>query len=582
VPLAGLVVFTDGADNSDAPLSETILQLRGQGVPVHTVGLGRVQIERDIEITRVEAPRFVLEGSSIAADAMIAHYGFGGETVTLNVESDGRILGSREVELPREGEAITTRVHFPAEDAGPQVYTFRVLLQEEEQVAENNERDVLIDVRSRPNRILYIEGEPRFEIGNLRRAVAEDETVDVVNLIITAENKYYRLDVRDEEEVLTGFPTTREELYQYGGIILGNVDASYFTHEQLEMITEFVGDRGGGLLALGGRHAFAEGGYAGTPIDNVLPVVLEMPVDGDISSSVHMVKVELTPFGMSHPVTQIAESPEDSEDRWPELPELSTVNPISEVKPGASTILAGTADGLGRLVVMASQRYGRGLSVAFTVQDSWLWQMHADIAADDLTHETFWRQLLRWLVNAAPDRVTASVDRDRVGPRDSVEVIAEVVDSSYLSVNNAHVVATVTSPAGEDTQVPLEWTVERDGEYKVSFQPDEQGLYEVRVEVETDGDSTEVAATHVQVADPVEEYFDAEMQAALLGRLAEETGGEFYTPETVGSLPEDVRFTESGSTVYDELDLWDMPVVFLLLVTLVGAEWSFRRWRGLA
>ncbi len=582
VPLAGLVVFTDGADNSDAQLSETILQLRGQGVPVHAVGLGNVQFERDIEITRVEAPRFVLAGSSIAADVMVVHSGFGGELVQLNVEDDGRILSSQAVELPLEGVTVTTRVHFTAADAGPKVFTFRILSQSDEQVAENNERDVLVDVRTRPNRILYIEGEPRFEVGNLRRAVADDETIEVVVLTITAENKYYRQGVRDENEVLTGFPTTREELFQYSGIILGSVDASYFTHDQLEMITEFVGDRGGGLLALGGRHSFAAGGYLGTPIDNVLPVILETRVDGDTAPAVHMVKVELTPAGRSHPTTQIARSPDDSENRWPELPELSTVNPITNIKPGASTLLVGAAEGLDRLVVLASQRYGRGLSVAFTVQDSWLWQMHADMAADDLTHETFWRQLLRWLVNAAPDRVMASVPRDRVGPRESVEVTAEVVDSTYLSVNNSHVVATVTSPAGQETRVPMEWTVERDGEYKVSFQPEERGLYDVRVEVETEGDSSEVASTHVLVADPVEEYFDAEMQASLLERLAEETGGGFYTPETVGSLPEDVRYTESGSTVYDELDLWDMPIVFLSLMTLAAAEWSFRRVRGLA
>jgi uncharacterized membrane protein len=582
VPLAGLVVFTDGADNSDTQLSETILQLRGQGIPVHAVGLGNRQFERDVEVTRVEAPRYVLKGSSVAADVMVVHSGFGGETVELNIEEDGRILSTKTIELPRQGETITTRVFFTAADAGPKVFSFRIVSQAEEQVMQNNEREVLIDVRTRPNRILYIEGEPRFEIGNLRRAVAEDETIEVVNLIITAENKYYRLDVRDENEVLTGFPTTREELFQYSGVILGNVDASYFTHDQLEMITEFVGDRGGGLLALGGRHAFAEGGYAGTPIDNVLPVVLDTPADGDTASNVFMVKVELTPFGRSHPVTQIADSPEDSETRWPELPELSTVNPITDIKPGASTILAGRTEGLDRLVVLASQRYGRGQSVAFTVQDSWLWQMHADIAVDDLTHEIFWRQLLRWLVNAAPERVVASVARDRVGPRETVEVTAEVVDSSYLSVNNAHVVATLTSPAGEETRAPMEWTVERDGEYKVAFEPEEHGVYDVRVEVETEGDTAEAVSTHVQVADPVDEYFDAELQESLLGRLTDETGGGFYTPETVGSLPEDVRFTESGSTVYDELDLWDMPVVFLLLVTLVTAEWSYRRWRGLA
>jgi len=582
VPLAGMVVFTDGADNSDTQLSETILQLRGQGVPVHAVGLGRERFERDIEITRVEVPRYALEGASISADVLMVHSGYGGETVQLTVEDEGRILGTKEVELPREGETLTARIHFNVNDAGPRLLTFNVISEGvAEQVAENNTRDALVDVRTRAKRILYIEGEPRFEIGNLRRAIADDENVEVVNLIITADNKYYRLDVKDENEVLTGFPTTREQLFQYSGIILGSVEASLFTHDQLQMITDFVGDRGGGLLVLGGRHSFAEGGYVGTPVDNVLPVIIDSPVSVDSMPDARLVKVELTPFGRSHPVTQIAATPEDSEARWPELPELSTVNPIFETKPGASTLLVGVSDGLDRQVVMASQRYGKGRSIVLTVQDSWLWQMHADMSVDDLTHETLWRQLLRWLVNDAPDRVFATAAKDRVGPHEPVDIRAELVDSAYLHVNNAQISATATSPSGEEIAVPMQWAVDRDGEYRGSFVPEERGRYDINVEVSTENDSSLTAMSFVQVAEPVEEYFDAEMQESLLRRLVQETGGGFYTPETLGSLPEDVRFTESGATVYEEFDLWDMPVVFLAILALLSGEWGFRRFRGL-
>ncbi len=47
------------------------------------------------------------------------------------------------------------------------------------------------------------------------------------------------------------------------------------------------------------------------------------------------------------------------------------------------------------------------------------------------------------------------------------------------------------------------------------------------------------------------------------------------------SLPEDVSLTESGTTIVEERDLWDMPIVFLLVIVLAGAEWGYRRWRGL-
>ncbi len=581
VPLAGLVVFTDGADNSGASLTESMLQLRSRGVPVHTVGIGRETFDRDIEITRVEAPRAVLEGSAVVVDVMIAHSGYSGETVQLNVEDGGRIVSSQDVELPREGEIATVQVHFEVTDPGPRLFRFHILPEPDELVEENNQREVLVLVRDRREKILYFEGEPRFEVKFLRRAVADDDNLQVVILQRTAENKFARYDVEHQDELAGGFPTTREELFQYRALILGSVEASFFTHDQLQMIAEFVGQRGGGLLVLGGRNALAEGGYAGTPIDNVLPVVLQAPTDNDTARFFAELDVELTPFGQSHPVTQIAASPAASAERWAELPAISTVNPIFEVKPGASTLLTGSGDGIEDAVVLAFQRFGKGRVVAFPVQDSWIWQMHADIPLEDMTHETFWRQLLRWLISSVPDQVMASIPKDRVGVEERTTITTEVTDSAFLKVNDADVTAYVTMPSGEERAFAMEWTVEEDGEYQVDFVPEENGLYEIRVAADRDGESVGVTTTYFQAAEPVEEYFGAQMRSSLLRRVADETGGRFYTPETVATLPEDVRYTESGSTVYEEKDLWDMPIVFFLVVGLVATEWGFRRYRGL-
>jgi uncharacterized membrane protein len=581
VPLAGLVVFSDGADNSADPLTESLLQLKGRGIPVHTVGLGQERFDKDIELARVESPREVLHGSSVAADVMVVHSGYGGATVTLNVEDAGRIVATQDVELPREGEIATVRVHFTVAESGPRLFRFHILPQPEELVSENNTREILVVVRDRREKVLYFEGEPRFELGKLRRAVEEDDNLHVVALVRTAENKYWGGGVEHEEELAGGFPKTREELFQYRALILGSIEASFFTHDQLQMIAEFVGQRGGGLLMLGGRNSFAEGGYAGTPVASVLPVVLE-PADVTGSAPIFReVKVELTPFGRSHPIAQIAASPEESSKRWPELPEVSSLNMVTETKPGASTLLTGSADDHDDLIVLAVQRYGRGRALAFTVQDSWLWQMHADVPLDDMTYETFWQQVLRWLVSSTPDQVAVTLPEDRVGVAEEVAITAEVVDSTYLRVNDSQVSASVTAPSGEVQVLPLEWVVERDGEYGSRYAPTEQGLYEIRVDATKGEAPVGEATTYLQVADPVDEYFGAQMRSPLLKRLADETGGRFYTPETVGSLPEDVRYTESGSTVYEERDLWDMPIVFLMLIGLMATEWGYRRARGL-
>ena len=62
--------------------------------------------------------------------------------------------------------------------------------------------------------------------------------------------------------------------------------------------------------------------------------------------------------------------------------------------------------------------------MALPVEDLWLWQMHADIPLEDMTHETFWRQLLRWLVSDSPGRVDGGAGPDRAVPGEPVEVKA--------------------------------------------------------------------------------------------------------------------------------------------------------------
>ena len=112
-------------------------------------------------------------------------------------------------------------------------------------------------------------GEPRLEMQFLRRAVADDKNLEVVALQRTADNKFMRLFIDEPEspnELAPGFPKTREELFKYRGLILGSVEAAAFTGDQLQMIADFVDQRGGGLLMLGGARSFGEGGYGGTPV----------------------------------------------------------------------------------------------------------------------------------------------------------------------------------------------------------------------------------------------------------------------------------------------------------------------------
>jgi hypothetical protein len=292
--------------------------------------------------------------------------------------------------------------------------------------------------------------------------------------------------------------------------------------------------------------------------------------------------VHPTRAGSTFPVTLIADSEEASAKKWDGMPELSAVNLIRDVKPGATVLLTGTDKGRQEHVVLAFQRYGRGKALAMPIQDSWIWKMDAKMAVTDTTHAMFWRRMIRWLVDGVPDQLNVTTTADRVEPGEPIKLAAEVLDQAYAEVNDSRVIAKITAPSGKTTDVPVDWTVTRDGDYRANFVPEESGVYNIRVSAARDQKDLGTGTMHVRVSAGDAEYFDAAMRATLLKRIADDTGGRFFTPATAAALPEAVSYTGRGVTVVEERELWDMPALLMMLVGLVCAEWGYRRARGLA
>jgi hypothetical protein len=320
-----------------------------------------------------------------------------------------------------------------------------------------------------------------------------------------------------------------------------------------------VDKRGGGLLVLGGGRSFAQGGWAGTPVADALPVVIERAPAGEPP----LMRLHVTPTreGAGNAVTQIAETPAASVKRWAELPQVTSVNALGQLKPGATALLSGTDERARLQIVLASQRYGRGKTMVFTLQDSWIWQMHASIPFEDQTHENLWRQMLRALVDGVPGPVDVRTSLEQVEPGDAVTVEATVTDKTYDAVGDAKVMAHITGPDGRVEDVALALSGERAGHYRGTFAGRAVGRYEVRVDAE---------------------YFNSGMQAQTLRRIADDTGGRYYEAGATDGLAEDVRYGGRGVTTSEERDLWSLPVVLLLLLALAFAEWGYRRSAGLA
>jgi hypothetical protein len=161
-----------------------------------------------------------------------------------------------------------------------------------------------------------------------------------------------------------------------------------------------------------------------------------------------------------------------------------------------------------------------------------------------------------------------------------VQITAEVLDASFHPQNAAAVQLIVHTPIGDRLELPMSWDASREGVYRLELTPEHAGIYELSVEARS-GDARTTGEMQLPVGMVTPDHYRAEMREGILRRIADDTGGRFYRAHEVGTLANEIPLSESGASVRERLPLWDMPVVFLLLIALLGFEWLYRRWRGL-
>jgi len=580
-PVSGVILLTDGADNHSRNLNAAAAQLRARNIPVYTIGVGTPDIPRDAEVVRIDMPKKILKDTVLEADVSVRSSGYAGRRTKLLIKDRDRTLQTQEITLGSDGEVKTYKLNFSSDAVGPRELTVQVEPIRDEIISENNTQTALLRVEDEKPQVLYIEGEPRLDYAFLRRASQEDKNVRLVTLLRQADGKYLRQGVESGNILEKGFPTDKSELFRYDAVILGSIEASFFTFDQLRMISDFVSQRGGGFLMLGGRNSFGQGKYMNTPLEDLLPVALTsgqgVPGFQDLEF-----KFRLTSYGFEHPITRISLSEAENRKRWESAPALVGFNVTGGPKPGATVVAQGSVpDSRGQSpVILAFQRFGRGKSAALTTASTWRWRMEADTR--DRLYETFWKQMLRWLVSDVPEQVSVETEKGSYSQDEPAVIRVEVNDGTFMHLNNAQVVAQVKSPSGETASIPLNWDVEKDGQYSAAFKPNEAGVYEVSVDAAQGAKNLGTAKANFRVGDSTEEFHNAAMNTQLLRRLSEQTGGRYYTSQSARYLAQDISYVDNGASLIEEKELWDMPFLFLVLVGAVSVEWVIRKRNGLA
>lgn len=583
--VAGIVLLSDGADTGQSLDAADTIE---SDIPVFAIGMGSPRIARDREIVGVSVGDPAISDSSVDLDATVVSHGFGNRPVELRVLENGRAVHVRHI-TPNDDVPWRERFRVsPRQDAAT-VYSVELQADATELTDENNKYQVLVRPPSHPRRLLLVEGAPGFEHSFLRRALEQDRGLEVDSVVRKGKNDrgdetYYVQAGKNRGSVLAnGFPTRRDVLFNYDVIVLANVEADLLTKDEMALIADFVAERGGGLLMLGGR-SLSPDGLTKTPLEELMPVDasdrFSRASSGTTTVAIGQNKVGLTPEGEQHPMMQLAGSLEENAKAWAAMPALATSSALGGAKPGASVLALTNGPG-GRIrPLVAVQRYGHGRTMVFGGEGAWRWRM--GLPSANHAYETFWRQATRWLAAAAPDPIALTLPPAmNVGATGHLDV--DVRDAEFHALPDVAVSMRVIDSAGNTRELAPVADRNHAGRYDATFHADHAGLFRVEADVRRGKESIGAARDWMLVGGADREMTDPRQNADVLQRLTRDSGGAMLDEHDLGKLPQRLNASVARATDVPkrEQELWHTPWTFGMVIGIVCVEWGFRRRWGL-
>lgn len=624
-PLAGVLLMTDGNATDTA---EQFYDLSGVP-PVYPVTIGAAQPPRDISLANVAVSQTSFEDAPITIQAEVEASGYAGKTIEVALtDNSGQLVERQRYNVSRNIEKQSFRFRLRPDRMGVLFYHLDVAEESppdqspEKQQAPpeatmaNNRHTFVVDRGRGPYRILYVTGRPNWEYKFLRRALSEDEQVQLVGLLRVAKREpkydwrgrrgeatnplyrgfdnqqdeqaeqydqpvFARLGTRDEAELRDGFPKTAEELFGYHAVILDDVEAGFFSHDQMELLRRFVAERGGGFLMLGGKESFQEGNFHRTPIGRILPVHLDRTSETQMVSQVHL---DLTREGWLQPWARLRDNEQDEQKRLSEMPGFHVLNQVGSTRAGA-TVVATVGDGQGQQwPAVTVQRYGNGRAAVVTIGDVWRWGMKEPQAREDMNK--FWRQIVRWLIADVPDRISFAAAQKPDQVNQAVVFQVRVRDKDFKPMDNVSVAIEVSDPESRKVQLTAEPMLDEAGLFQAAYIPRANGSYSAQAVV-SDAEQLQVGDAQTGWAVDLEsrEFRSIGTNRPLLEKIASQTGGRMIEIDALDSFARTLPGRKAPITETSITPLWDLrgvlPAVFLFILMCFLGEWALRRWKGM-
>ncbi|MBP86111.1 MAG: hypothetical protein CMJ64_05245 [Planctomycetaceae bacterium] len=585
---AAVVLLTDGVNTTGPAISEAAEYARARSIPLHIVGLGSELPPKDIWINGLLSEDDVFVGDLLTFDLQLHNQGFVPRTVSVRLTSDSRVLDEQDIALPASEQALPVRLAYRPEAEGEFEHTIEVVPLEEEANIDNNRLTRKVVVRNATVRVLFVQSRPSYEYRFLKSLLSrsvqhkagQGRGVELTTVLQEA-------DVQPSAQDAGGtnlFPVRREELFSYDVLIIGDADPSFFTNTSLQHISDFVTERGGGVIFVAGPMYMPQA-YRDTPLANLFPfdaATSRQPLSESLRSDGDV--VQLTALGKEVSFVQLGDDATQSTGIWSQLPPLRWFLETPDLKPAAIVLaqhptrklLDGTP-----VPVITMQFAGAGKVLFHATDETYLWSRGRE--ADKL-YARYWAQAIRYLSHAKLNADQAPIEIETDSPQylegEAVHIRVRFRDDRLAPPLGEGVIVAVEDEKGKRTSVTLEQRESARGEFETRLSGLEAGSYQAWLAAPTIEDGS--APLQFTVDSSNSELAVLRMNATELKAAARTTRGRFYTFDTASRLPNRLpRGKEVRIESLPPTPIWNSPWVAVIFVSLLAAEWTLRKRAGL-
>lgn len=593
-PIAGMVLVSDGRSNAGEDPIRVAEAAARMGIPIYPIASGAEEGPRNVRVAEVEASPVVFARDPMTLSVVVEARGLKDAEADLILEQrvnagEWEPVANQRIGLGEDGLLKRTSFRLVPKAIGQYEYRARVEDAGPELTKDDNSATAQVRVVRQQIRVLMIAGSPSPEVQFLRNALQRDQHVEFAAWLQHADPGYRQAG----DKPISRLPGDAAELGKYDALVLVDPDMRALGPAWPDLITNFVGKEGGGLIFIPGelysQQLFdaddASEASAGK-WTRILPVVREpglFRTEAEVRLTTQSTyALDLTAEGRGDPIFEFHPDPIRNRTILGSLPGMYWSFPVTRARPGA-TVLARHGDPrmqnqYGRHVLLASQLYGPGRTVFIGFDSTYRWRYLSEDYFDG-----FWARLIdrvgrnKALGGRFPFQVNLGKSAYRVGER----IALGVRFTEAAAVAEASGIAAELEVEGQAAEpIVFERATDDPALLTATVPAERAGAYTLRITPATGaepGAATRVSTTTFRVEPPRREVDEPSLNRALLSDLARMTGGKVLDVPQLARLDEAIPMREVTRTVEHRDELWDAPLIYAIIILGLTAEWILRK-----